>query len=124
MSDGLTLIDRGYPSTFAHNYSRLFFDQKRDYFQLLETFVKYKKLQKNIPDVYIHIEIDVETSIMRKKRKANPNDIWTIEKYLKVIKNYYEFHFRFLEPDIKIIKINGLLPLPNIINEIRNYLKI
>lgn len=116
---GIVLVERTYPSTLAHNYSRLIIDNKPEYFNILKAFSENKLREKIVPDLYIYINIDVKTSLLRKNRPVTQNDIWTQEKYLNYIKDFYENYFQVMEPNIPLFVIDGKQSLDKIYEDIR-----
>lgn len=117
---GITFIERSYASTLAHNYARLILDGSKDYFFLLESFAKNKAKDKITPVTYLYLDIEVRTSLLRKKRPVLTDDLWTQEKYLNIIHDYYKNYFYLLEPDIPIITLDGEKELDVIYLEIKN----
>lgn len=116
---GLVLVERTYPSTLAHNYSRLVLDNKTDYFYILKAFSENKLERKIVPDLYVYIDINVETSLLRKNRPVTQDDIWTQEKYLHSIKFFYNNYFKSIEPDVPLVVIDGNQPLDKIYEDVR-----
>ena len=118
----VVLVGRSYASTLAHNYARLVMDSRSDYFNVLEVFAKNKKEGILVPDLYIYLEIEVKNSLARKNRPVNRDDIWTQEKYLNIIQNYYKNYFQLIEPDIPVVVIDGEKELDIVYAEIKKYL--
>jgi len=117
----ISIIERSHVSTLAHNYARLIIEGNKEYFNILKMYAE-NKISNNInPDLYIYIDIDTETSLIRKNRPVRDDDIWTQKKYLEIISDYYKMHFKFIEPDIPHIAIDGNRGLNPIYNDIKKY---
>lgn len=121
-NNGVILVERSYASTLAHNYARLVVDGDADYFNILEAFANNKKEGKLVPDLYIYLDIGIISSLSRKDRPVSQDDIWTQEKYLNVIHNYYKTYFQLMEPDIPVVIIDGERGLDAVYADIKKYI--
>ena len=119
-SGGVALIDRCYPATLAHNYARFYLDGSSDYYELLSKLCQYKLSGAVAPDAYIYIQINPETSLRRKGRPFNPNNIWTSPEHLRIMSKYYEYYFKLIEPNIPCFIVNGNLSELEIINKVKS----
>lgn len=116
------LVERSYFTTLAHNYSRLILDGSLDFFKILEAFAKNKARENLTPDLYIFLDIGVDLSLTRKNRAIDQQNIWTQEKYLKVIHEFYKYCFDLLEPDVPYVKIDGRLSIDDLYKNVEKYL--
>jgi thymidylate kinase len=114
--EGVAFMDRYFPSTIGYEYVKLKNNQKNDYYFTLERIAPYIE-NGIIPDLYILIETDIEKSLKR-KGDVNRNDVWGNENDLILMNQFYDYYFKYLEPNTKIVKISNNQDIEEIYNKI------
>jgi thymidylate kinase len=114
-----TVIDRGYPSLLAWDYCA----EKLGYSHNLEEKNKWvnnslRKHELYEPDLYLYIQISPKTSLVRRPRFKNEDDVWSS---LFGMESCLDFYKNFFSSDRKnVIFLDGSNSVENIEHKIRD----
>ena len=115
------LVDRGYASTLIYNYIQFQSKTPNEYLTTINWYMNGITNGKLIkPDLYIYLKLDPKSSIARAKllKRHSTKYAWFTHPNLGI--KAYDFFFKFLEPDVPRIIVNGNISTEeqvNIINQ-------
>lgn len=119
MKNSIVIMDRGYLSTLAYNYA----------FDILFNTNHFKTLKKeygkfnsyfNLEFIYILINVDLNTSLLRKGRTTKSDYIWCNKVFLSSMSDFYRGEiYDFVDPQ-KIKIVNGQRPFEIVLKEVED----
>lgn len=108
-----TLVDRGYASTLVYNFIEYASKKtSNEYLSTLNWYMSGILTHRLIkPDLYIYITLDAKTAIKRAKQSNRLSTKYAWFNYPQIGLTAYDFFFKFLEPEIPRLVIDGNLAL-------------
>lgn len=116
------LSDRYYASTLAFSWAYDKMHGTKTHSKALKWYKLARKQGKLVsPYAVFYINVPVDVSLVRKGRVASKRteDLWLNTDFLKYFGKYYDYFYRKVEPQTRLIKISGLKALEDIQAEIK-----
>ncbi|MFA6007384.1 MAG: hypothetical protein WC784_01920 [Candidatus Shapirobacteria bacterium] len=107
-----TLVDRGYASTLVYNFIEYASKVSNEYLTTLSWYMSGILTHRLVkPDLYIYITLDAKTAIKRAKQLNRLSTKYAWFNYPQIGLTAYDFFFKFLEPEVPRLVIDGNLTL-------------
>jgi len=118
------LVDRGHASTLAYNFIQLAMGDPTQYLKSLAWYrdsIVLKKL--HTPDLYVYVTCDSNIIMKRavETGRFNPSIAWY--QNLNAGSKFYEDFFRFVEPEVPLVKIDGIMDTESEMKRLNNFLR-
>jgi thymidylate kinase len=123
----INLMERNYTSTLAYTYAKSIIENNPLFYESMIDWYK-ENINVNLtkPALYIYLDLpDKLISARLKNRNQNniANNNWTDNKYLTLIKEFYNKFFIEYEPNVPKINVDAKMDALSVVVEIKKILK-